>query len=115
MDKQEVKQEEEDEDEEEEGLADFSHEWEERVRRSVFQPGYLPQPAPQGCLPFLWSEHVRYCSCSSCSFYSCYFYCIPTPTFQAVTRPPGRASHARESQAVDYRGGGGVCTGDSRD
>ena len=42
-----------------EEVGDFSAEWEERVRRSVFRPGYLPQPAPPGALPFLWAEHAR--------------------------------------------------------
>ena len=42
-----------------EEVGDFTAEWEERVRRSVFRPGYLPQPAPPGALPFLWEEHAR--------------------------------------------------------
>jgi len=47
------------EEEEEEAMADFSAEWNDRVRKSVFRPGYLPQPAPPGCMPFLWEEHAR--------------------------------------------------------
>ena len=77
------------EEEEEETMADFSAEWNDRldsrqpglkpivlkelpsinlvkndrprhrVRKSVFRPGYLPQPAPPGCMPFLWEEHAR--------------------------------------------------------
>merc|ERR1712025_1276221 len=37
----------------------FETEWEEQVRKSVFQPGYLPQPFPVGALPFNWHEHSR--------------------------------------------------------
>jgi hypothetical protein len=47
------------EEEEGAGAGDFSAEWEDRVRRSVFRPGYLPQPAPPGTLPFHWAEHAR--------------------------------------------------------
>ena len=43
----------------------FSEEWEERVRTSVFLPGYLPQPQPPGCLPFNWAEHSRILTGSS--------------------------------------------------
>ena len=37
----------------------FLTEWEEAVRRTVFQPGYLPQPFPTGQLPFNWREHSK--------------------------------------------------------
>ena len=37
----------------------FDTEWEEQVRKSVFQPGYLPQPYPVGALPFNWHEHSK--------------------------------------------------------
>ena len=37
----------------------FETEWEENVRKSVFQPGYLPQPYPVGLLPFNWAEHSK--------------------------------------------------------
>ena len=37
----------------------FETEWEEGVRKSVFQPGYLPQPFPVGALAFNWHEHSR--------------------------------------------------------
>ena len=37
----------------------FETEWEEQVRKSVFQPGYLPQPYPVGALPFNWHEHSK--------------------------------------------------------
>jgi len=39
--------------------CNFSAEWEDRVRRSILRPGYLPQPAPTGCLPFMWMEHAK--------------------------------------------------------
>ena len=46
-------------DHEEKVANTFETEWEENVRKSVFQPGYLPQPFPVGALPFNWSEHSR--------------------------------------------------------
>lgn len=40
-------------------LNTFETEWEENVRKTVFQPGYLPQPFPAGTLPFNWAEHSK--------------------------------------------------------
>ena len=37
----------------------FDTEWEERVRLTVFCPGYLPQPAPVGSVAANWEEHSR--------------------------------------------------------
>ena len=37
----------------------FLTEWEEAVRRTVFQPGYLPQPYPVGQLSLNWREHSK--------------------------------------------------------
>jgi len=37
----------------------FTTEWEEGVRRSVWQPGYLPQPEPPGTLSANWAEHSK--------------------------------------------------------
>ena len=40
-------------------LNTFDTEWEENIRKTVFQPGYLPQPLPAGTLPFNWAEHSK--------------------------------------------------------
>ena len=40
-------------------LNTFDTEWEESIRKTVFQPGYLPQPLPVGSLPFNWAEHSK--------------------------------------------------------
>ena len=56
---QETQTEEMEEGEEEPVKQTFLTEWEEGVRRTVFQPGYLPQPYPTGQLSFNWREHSR--------------------------------------------------------
>ena len=40
-------------------LNTFETEWEDNIRKTVFQPGYLPQPLPVGTLPFNWAEHSK--------------------------------------------------------